>query len=102
MQQRPNQRPREPMTRREYEAIQRRRKQNRTALAILAGIAAMEDFYHRIAMPANLKELGIAPTEEQILAMAASCAKASGGKKGSAKVLYEEDMAAIYRMANQA
>ena len=68
----------------------------------LAGIAAMEDFYHRIAMPANLKELGIAPTEEQILAMAASCAKASGGKKGSAKVLYEEDMAAIYRMANQA
>ena len=68
----------------------------------LAGIAAMEDFYHRIAMPANLKELGIAPTEEQIRAMAASCAKASGGKKGSAKVLYEEDMAAIYRMANQA
>ena len=44
----------------------------------LAGIAAMEDFYHRIAMPANLKELGIAPTEEQIRAMAASCAKASG------------------------
>ena len=41
MQQRPNQRPREPMTRREYEAIQRRRKQNRTALAILAGIAAI-------------------------------------------------------------
>ena len=65
----------------------------------LAGIAAMEDFYHRIAMPANLKELGIAPTEEQILAMAASCAKASGGKKGSARVLYEEDMAEIYRMA---
>ena len=67
----------------------------------LAGIAAMEDFYHRIAMPANLKELGIAPTEEQILAMAASCARASGGKRGSAKVLYEKDMAEVYRMANQ-
>ena len=39
------------------------------------------------------------PTEEQILAMAASFAGSAGGKKGTAKELYEADMAAIYRMA---
>ena len=59
----------------------------------------MEAFYHRIGMPTNMRELGIAPTEEQILQMAASCARATGGKKGSAKVLYEADMAEIYRRA---
>ncbi len=42
----------------------------------LAGIAAMEEFYHRIGMPINFKELGIAPTDEQIAEMAASCARA--------------------------
>ena len=65
----------------------------------LKGIAAMEDFYRSIAMPTNLRELGIAPTEEQILQMAKSCAQATGGSKGAIKVLYEADMAAIYRMA---
>ena len=65
------------------------------------GIEAMEAFYHRIGMPVNMKELGIAPTEEQILQMAESCARAAGGKKGSAKVLYQEDMAEIYRMARE-
>ena len=67
----------------------------------LKGIEAMEDFYHEIGMPVNFKELGIAPTEEQIKEMADSCARASGGHKGSAKDLYPEDMIAIYRMANQ-
>ena len=46
-----------------------------------------------------VKELGVEPTEEQILSMAASCARGAGGKKGTAKLLYEADMAAIYRMA---
>ena len=50
-------------------------------------------------MPTNMRELGITPTEEQILEMARSCREACGGKQGSAKVLYEEDMANIYRMA---
>ena len=67
----------------------------------LKGIEAMEDFYHEIGMPVNFKELGIAPTDEQIKEMADSCARASGGHKGSAKDLYPEDMIAIYRMANQ-
>ena len=40
-------------------------------------------------------------TDEQIKEMADSCARASGGHKGSAKDLYPEDMIAIYRMANQ-
>ena len=65
----------------------------------LKGIAALEDFFCSIHMPVTLKELGVEPTEDQILTMAASFAKSSGGKKGSAKVLYEADMAAIYRMA---
>lgn len=67
----------------------------------LAGIAGMEDFYHAIGMPTNFKELGIAPTEEQIDEMAKRCAKATGGQQGSAKVLVESDMAKIYRMANE-
>ena len=65
----------------------------------LEGIERMEDFYHEIGMPINMRELGITPTEEEIQAMAANCARACGGKKGSAKVLYQEDMAAIYKMA---
>ena len=50
-------------------------------------------------MPVTLRELGVEPTEEQILAMAASCAKGAGGKKGTAKLLYQADMAEIYKMA---
>ena len=65
----------------------------------LKGIAALEAFFRSIGMPVNMRELGIEPTEEQILAMARSCAEANGGKKGSAKVLYPEDMAEIYRLA---
>ena len=63
------------------------------------GIAAMEEFYHEIAMPINMKELGIQPTDEQIHQMAVSCADACGGSKGSAKVLYAEDFEKIYQMA---
>ena len=66
---------------------------------ILEGIKRMEDFYHSIDMPINMRELGIEPTEEQVLEMANGCARATGGSVGSAKVLYEEDMAAIYRAA---
>ena len=65
----------------------------------LKGIEEMEKFYHRIGMPINMRELGIEPTEEQILEMAESCAGAVGGKKGSAKLLDQNDFAEIYRMA---
>lgn len=63
------------------------------------GIQAMEAFYRRIAMPTNMTELGIDPTEEQVAAMAKACSVASGGEMGSAKRLREADMLAIYKMA---
>lgn len=65
------------------------------------GIEAMERFYHSIGMPVNLRELGIAPTEEQIEVMAESCFRACAGYTGSAKKLTQDDMIAIYRMANR-
>ena len=65
----------------------------------LAGVSAMEDFYLRIGMPVNMKELGIAPTDQQIEEMADSCLRATGGGIGSAKRLTREDMIAIYKMA---
>lgn len=67
----------------------------------LAGIEAFEDFLHEIGMPTSLKELlGREITEDEVLELARRCAIAKGGKCGSAKVLYEPDMAAIYRAAN--
>ena len=65
----------------------------------LRGIGAMEDFFRGIRMPVNLKELGVAPTEEQLKTMAHMCAVAYGGFRGSAKRLYEEDMLKVSRMA---
>lgn len=65
----------------------------------LAGIETMENFYREIGMPTNMRELGITPTEEQIQEMAEGCCRATGGRVGAAKVLYLEDMVAIYKMA---
>ena len=63
----------------------------------LRGIEAMEDFYRQIKMPTNLRELGIDPTEEEMALMAKKCAAGVGGHCGSAKVLEEADMLAIYK-----
>ena len=63
----------------------------------LCGIEAMEDFYRSIHMPTNLKELGVEPTEDELKLMAKKCAIGVGGEMGSARVLREEDMLAIYR-----
>lgn len=65
----------------------------------LKGIEAMEEFYRAIKMPTNLRELGIEPTEEELAIMAHKCAVGVGGQSGSAKVLKEADMLAIYKMA---
>ena len=51
-------------------------------------------------MPTCFSELGITAAEEDLSLMAKKCAAATGGKKGSARVLTEPDMLAIYRMAN--
>ena len=65
----------------------------------LRGIDAAAAFFRSIGMPTNLKELGVTPSEEDILLLAKNCAKATGGKIGSALPLYEADMANVYRMA---
>lgn len=65
----------------------------------LNGIEAMEHFYRSIDMPTSMHELPIHPTEEQMKEMAHRCAKATGAHQGSAKILYENDMLKIYRMA---
>ncbi len=67
--------------------------------AALEGIRRMEDFYHRIGMPVNLKELGVEPTDEQIRELAEETIKAAGGKQGSARVLSVEDIVEILRQA---
>lgn len=64
-----------------------------------AGIRAMEDFYHSIGMPVNLRELGIHPTDTQIEDMAKRCMAAAGTRTGSAKKLNQEDAARIYTNA---
>ena len=56
----------------------------------------MEDFYRSINMPTNLRELGVNPTQDELMTMAQKCAIGVGGSKGSARVLYEKDMLAIY------
>ena len=63
----------------------------------LKGIKAVEDFFRRIHMPTNLRELGVNPTEEEYIDMAHKCAVGVGGAKGSAKLLKEDDMLAIYK-----
>ena len=68
------------------------------AVALL-GIEAMERYFRSIGMPTNMRELGIEPTEEQLAKMAHDCAVTNHGKRGSAKVCYEQDFLNIYRMA---
>ncbi|MBR0368551.1 MAG: iron-containing alcohol dehydrogenase [Clostridia bacterium] len=63
----------------------------------LKGIEAMEAFYRRIHMPTNLRELGVNPTEAEFADMAHKCAVGVNGAKGSARLLREADMLAIYK-----
>ena len=63
----------------------------------LKGIETLENFFRRIHMPTNLNELGVNATEEDLALMAHKCAVGVGGAKGSAKLLKEEDMLAIFK-----
>lgn len=63
------------------------------------GIAATEELFRSLNMPTSFAELGICPTEAEMQEMARKCSAAAGGSQGSAKVLYETDMLAIYKMA---
>lgn len=65
----------------------------------LNGIAALEEFFREIKMPTNLRELGVTATDAELVEMAHKCAVGVNGAMGSALLLHEEDMLAIYRAA---
>ena len=65
----------------------------------MRGILALEKYFHSLGLPTSLAELGVFPTEEQIVQMARSAAAGAGGGKGSAMFLREPDIAEIYRRA---
>ena len=65
----------------------------------LKGFEALEEFFRSIHMPTSLHDMNLDPTEEEMKLMARKCSIAAGGAKGSAKVLHEDDMLAIYEMA---
>ena len=65
----------------------------------LKGIEAMEDFYRSIDMPTSFDELGLDPTDEQMKTMARMCSITTNDNAGSARILHEADMLAIYEMA---
>ena len=63
----------------------------------LKGIEKTEAFFRSINMPTNLRQLGVNPTEEDLALMAHKCAVGVNGAKGSAKLLREADMLAIFK-----
>lgn len=68
----------------------------------LAGIEAMERFYHAIGMPISIPELiGRPATEEEILTMARICSENDSYSIGAFKALNMQDMVEIYRNANK-
>ena len=64
------------------------------------GIEAMEQFYHTIGMPINIRELiGKELTDDEINHMVAMASRGGTITLGSIMVLKPEDMREIYRMA---
>lgn len=65
------------------------------------GIRAVKDFYHSIGMPANLKELGVSPTEEEFRTLVDKCTYQHTRTIGGCgiKELKEDDIEKIYRLA---
>jgi len=62
-------------------------------------ISDVETFYHQIGMPANLKELGIAPTDGQIEELATKCTFFGKRTIGSFMKLGHEEIKKIYQLA---
>lgn len=67
--------------------------------AARAGIAAYKAFLHDIGMPTNLRELGLTLTDEQLDKLAYNCSFEGTRNIGSIRVLEQEDMREIYRLA---
>ena len=65
----------------------------------LAGIRAMEDFFHSISMPTSISQLGVRLTDEQIDELALKCSFQRTRMIGGFKSLDIEDIKNIYRMA---
>ncbi len=64
---------------------------------ILTAIDRLEAFYTSIGMPTRLPELGF--TENDLAPMAKKLAQSRGGELGNFKVLREEDILNIYKLA---
>lgn len=72
-----------------------------TEKAALAGISAMERFFHGIGMPTNFTELGIGVQDEAVLAeMADMCTDCGRKTVANFKELTRDDVYEIYKMAN--
>lgn len=68
----------------------------------MAGIEAMERFYHAIGMPTSIPELiGRPATEQEIKTMAQICSGNDSHTIGAFKVLNMQDMKNIYNLANK-
>lgn len=65
----------------------------------LEGIEAMENFFRLVKMPTSIHEMGIDLTEENIKTLAAKCSNNGTRTVGAFKVLKQDDMEAIYRLA---
>lgn len=65
----------------------------------LAGIQALENFFHSLSMPTSIRELGIALTEEQVIELADKCSFHNTRTIGSFRELDWNDMIAIYKNA---
>ena len=65
----------------------------------LAGIEAMEAYFHSVGMPTSIHDLGIDLSEEQIMTLADKCSFGCTRTIGIVRKLDTEDIANIYRMA---
>ena len=65
----------------------------------LAGIEAAEDFFREIGMPTCIRDLGIQLSASGLDDLTRRCVIAVNGRVGSARVLEEPDIRAIYEMA---
>ena len=64
------------------------------------GIRAIEEFYRKIGMPTNIKELiGRDISDDEIEEMTRKCSRDYTASCGCLKVLKADDMRAIYKMA---
>ena len=65
------------------------------------GVEALEGFFHAIGMPVSIPELiGRQITDKEIGTLVDKCSRGGKMNIGAMEVLKPEDMAAIYRMAN--